>query len=41
MGYAAVLTDTTRKEALPEEASNHTVGMTAMKKIKEREDIDG
>ena len=39
VGYAAVFTDTTRKGTLPEEASIHTAEMTAMKEIKEREDI--
>ena len=29
----------TRREALPEEASIHTIEMTAMKELKEREDI--
>ena len=35
VGYAAVFTDTTRRGALPEEASIHT----AIKEIKERKDI--
>ena len=39
VGYAAVFTDSTRRGALPEEASIHTAEMTAMKEIKEREDI--
>ena len=37
--YAAVFADTTRRGVLPEEASIHTAEMTAMKDIKEREDI--
>ena len=37
VGYAAVFTDSTRREALPEEASIHTSEMTAIKKIKKRE----
>ena len=36
VGYAAVFTDTTRRGALPEEASIHTAEMTAMKDKKER-----
>ena len=37
VGYAAVLTDTTRKEALPEEAFIHTAKNTAIKTaLKER-----
>ena len=39
VGYAAVFTDSTRKEAFPEEASIHTAEMTAMKEIKGRDDI--
>ena len=39
VGYAAVFTDTTRRGTLPEEASIHTAEMTAMKEMKEREDI--
>ena len=35
IGYAAVFTDSTRRGALPEEASIHTAEMTAMKEIKE------
>ena len=31
IGYAAVLADTTRRGALPEEASIHTVEMTTIK----------
>ena len=33
VGYTAVFTDTTRREAHPEEASIHTAEMTAMKEI--------
>ena len=39
VGCAAVFTDITRRGTLPEEASIHTPEMTAMKEIKEREDI--
>ena len=39
MGYAAIFTDSTRRGVLPEEASNHRAVMTAMKEIKEREDM--
>ena len=39
VGYAAVFIDTTRRGALLEEASIHTAEMTAMKEIKEKEDI--
>ena len=39
VGYAAVFADTTRRGALLDETSTHTVEMTAMKEIKEREDI--
>ena len=35
-GYAAAFTDTTRRGALPEEASIHTAEMTPMKEIKEK-----
>ena len=37
VGYAAIFTDSTRRGALPEEASIHTAEMTEMKEIKERE----
>ena len=39
LDYAAVFTDTTRRGLLPEEATIHTIEMTAMKEIKETEDI--
>ena len=43
VGFAAVFTDTTRRGALPEEASIHTAEMTAikiaMKEIGKREDL--
>ena len=43
VGYAAIFTDSTRRGAFSEEASIHTAEMTviktAMKGIKEREDI--
>ena len=39
VGYAAVFMDTTRRGALPEEASIHTAEMIAMKEIKEKKDI--
>ena len=39
VGYVAVFTDTTRREALPEESSIHKVEMTAMKVINKKEDI--
>ena len=38
VGYAAVFTDTNRRGALQEEAI-HTAEMTAMKEIKEKQDI--
>ena len=44
VGFAAVITDTTRKWALPEEASIYTAVMTsikiAMKEIGKREDFE-
>ena len=36
VGYAAIITDTTRRGELPEEASIHTAEMTAMKEIKKK-----
>ena len=39
VGYAAIFTDTTRRGALLEEASIYTAEITAMKEIKEREEI--
>ena len=39
VGYAAVFIYTTRRRALPEETYIYTGEMTAMKEIKEREDI--
>ena len=39
VGYAAVFIYSTSRGALPEEASIHKAKMTAMKEIKERENI--
>ena len=36
VGYAAVFIDTTRRGAIPEEASIHTAEMKAMKEIKRK-----